>query len=229
MAGETWIINKTPNLINLTQNITFTSYWSMLGVDGHPFSKIIIQSTKIAYVDSNNNSDTVYNSSSGWAIKIGSEEPQRTITFDSSPTGELLTWLQANAVKQGPTISFKHRYKNDSLIGTGTYKFRYYSIEEPPKTETWIINETFSESTNRGDIKVSFTSGGTKFGQISVGGNSTETHGIIYCYKKSDGTWQTFFPLQNGWTVSKYRTVVFDDPVTDSTLLAWLKENASKK
>lgn len=134
MAGETWIINKTPNLTNLTQDVAFTSYWSMLGVDGHPFSKIIIQSTKIAYVDSNNNSDTVYNSSSGWAIKIGSEEPQRTITFDSSPTGELLTWLQANAVKQGPTISFKHRYQNSSLIGTETYKFRRYSVEKPVAT-----------------------------------------------------------------------------------------------
>ena len=42
MAGETWIINKTPNLINLTQDVTFTSYWSALGVDGHQFSKITI-------------------------------------------------------------------------------------------------------------------------------------------------------------------------------------------
>lgn len=30
-----------------------------------------------------------------------------------------------------PTISFKHRFKNDTLIGTGTYKFRRYSVEEP--------------------------------------------------------------------------------------------------
>lgn len=27
-----------------------------------------------------------------------------------------------------PTISFKHRFKNDTLIGTGTYKFRHYSV-----------------------------------------------------------------------------------------------------
>lgn len=35
-----------------------------------------------------------------------------------------------------PTISFKHRFKNDTLIGTGTYKFRRYSVEEPVATYT---------------------------------------------------------------------------------------------
>lgn len=30
-----------------------------------------------------------------------------------------------------PTISFTRRYQNSTLIGTGTYKFRRYSVEEP--------------------------------------------------------------------------------------------------
>ena len=128
-----------------------------------------------------------------------------------------------------PTISFKHRFKNDALIGTGAYKFRRYSVEEPVSEETWIINESFDESDKSGDIKVSFTSGGTKFGQISIGGSSTKYYGLIYCYLKSNGAWQTFFPIQNGWTVDKYRTVVFDNPVTDLTLLAWLNNNAVKQ
>lgn len=33
-----------------------------------------------------------------------------------------------------PTISFTHRYQNSTLIGTGTYKFRRYSVEEPVVT-----------------------------------------------------------------------------------------------
>lgn len=33
-----------------------------------------------------------------------------------------------------PTISFKHFYKTDTLIGTGTYKFRRYSQSEPVVT-----------------------------------------------------------------------------------------------
>ena len=28
-------------------------------------------------------------------------------------------------------IVFKHRYKSDSLIGTGTYKFRPYTVASP--------------------------------------------------------------------------------------------------
>ena len=127
------------------------------------------------------------------------------------------------------TIFFKHRFKNDTLIGTGTYKFRRYSVEEPVVSETWIINESFDESDKSGDVKVSFTSGGTKFGQISIGGSSTKYYGLIYCYLKSDGAWQTFFPIQNGWTVEKYGTVTFDEPVTDSKLLAWLQTNAVKQ
>ena len=229
MAEETWIINKTPNLIAQTYEVIFTSYWSFAGVSGHQYSKIVMQSTTIAYVDSNNNSETVYNSSSGWSVKLGTEEPQRTITFNSSPTGDLLTWLQANAAKQGPTISFKPRYKNDSLVGTGTYKFRHYSIAEPPKTETWIINETFEKDSDSFQIEVPFTSGGMQFGQISGGGSSDEYYGLIYIYLRSDGIWQTFFPLQNGWTVDKYRTIIFDKPVTDSTLLSWLQKNAVKQ
>lgn len=37
----------------------------------------------------------------------------------------------ASLFEATPTISFKHRFKNDTLIGTGTYKFRRYSVEEP--------------------------------------------------------------------------------------------------
>lgn len=33
-----------------------------------------------------------------------------------------------------PTISFTRRYQNSTLVGTGTYKFRRYSVEEPVVT-----------------------------------------------------------------------------------------------
>lgn len=469
MAEETWIINKTPNLTVQTYEVIFTSYWSLAGVSGHQYSKIVMQSTTIAYVDSNNNSETVYNSSSGWSVKLGAEEPQRTITFDSSPTGDLLTWLQANAVKQGPVFAFRRRYNNSDLIGTGAYRFRRYSrgtftgktllnktwianqtielqpvaktynvsfyfygtdvstkrtsgtmelsnaalvygaqgeysaftsytngswvdyfcdvisftggtdinnieliewlnangkivdtittlaghtrkmnsgkimksfsgdseelslyalegvtscsqftqsgsyilfygvntyfpvtysgtsvsltgtmvwcqeqggtwwyrlssmksspsvlsknltgdetpiikitggssaavlrlinwflknsieLEPDSTTETWIINESFEADSDSFQIEIPFTSGGMRFGQISGGGSSDKYYGLIYLYLRSDGIWQTFFPLQNGWTVDKYRTIIFDKPVTDSTLLSWLQKNAVKQ
>lgn len=42
-----------------------------------------------------------YNDNEVWAWKTGwLDQAYRTITFDAAPTGELLTWLQANGVKQ---------------------------------------------------------------------------------------------------------------------------------
>ncbi len=230
MAGETWTINKTPNLINLTLNVSFTSYWSMLGVDGHPFSKIIIQSTKIVYVDSNNNSDTVYNSSSGWAIKFGSEEPQRTITFVSSPTGELLTWLRANAVKRGPTFSFKHRYKNDSLIGVDTYKFRHYSIEEPPKetlsNKTWIANPVIGFPSSSKIYNVSFYFYGTDVETKRMSGSFTLSN-LTATYGAQD-SYSAFTSYANGAWVDYFCDVISFTGGTDINnfeFISWLKAN----
>ena len=43
---------------------------------------------------------------------------------------DLISWLKANATQILPA-SFKHYYKNTTLIGTGTYKFRPYTAKEP--------------------------------------------------------------------------------------------------
>lgn len=44
-----------------------------------------------------------------------------------------------------PTLTFKHLY-NAGTIGTGTYKFRHYSQQEPSSGETWVLNETVNIS-----------------------------------------------------------------------------------
>lgn len=125
-------------------------------------------------------------------------------------------------------ISFKPYYQGASLIGEGTIKFKEYAANKST-TERWVINETFDKFTTSADVQVDFVSGGSRFGMMSIGGSSSKYYGLIYSYKRSDGIWQTFFPLQNGWTVDKYRTIIFDKPVTDSTLLSWLQKNAVKQ
>lgn len=68
-------------------------------------------------------------------VSIGwTDEAYKTINITSKLSevtdGEmLLTWLQANATKQS-SISFKHYYQN-SPIGTGTIRFRPYTVTEP--------------------------------------------------------------------------------------------------
>lgn len=58
-------------------------------------------------------------------------DPIITITGGTDTTNEtLISWLEANATQILPT-SFKHYYKNTTLIGTGTYKFRPYTVIQP--------------------------------------------------------------------------------------------------
>lgn len=98
-------------------------------------------------------------------------------------------------------------------------------------TETWIINETFDAYNASYDIAVSYTSGGRHFDQISFGNKSSTTYyALIYSYKDSDGIFHTVMPLNSGnWSISGYRTIIFDSPVTDANLLNWLQTRAVKK
>lgn len=65
---------------------------------------------------------------SGWT-----NSAYRTVTFDEEPTGALLTYLEANATEiQDDPYKFRRYYRNDQLIGSGTYKFRSYTVTEPP-------------------------------------------------------------------------------------------------
>lgn len=87
--SETWVWNENPNFdIDQTfENISFisnnTSYTS-IDIHVYPLNKMYYDNTRI------------YNLESYTWIN----EAYRTITFEEPPTGDLLTLLQANAVKQ---------------------------------------------------------------------------------------------------------------------------------
>lgn len=81
----------------------------------------------------------VYNNST-WI-----DEKYRKITFATPPTGDLLTWLQANGVKQQPTYTFKHWKKsnvvvNRTLVGEKYYYFKPYTILGLYKITTTLTN-----------------------------------------------------------------------------------------
>ena len=86
-TGETWVLNETfdsggqensftTNFVSNNTNYTSLSYGS------NPRDHITYDST-----------DVYFNGS--W-----SNPAYRTITFETAPTGDLLTWLQANGTKQ---------------------------------------------------------------------------------------------------------------------------------
>lgn len=108
MATETWVLNETP-VINSTNvyNIDFTvdgksdafkSIKIAAGTD-EPMPYYYIQaSIAVPFSDELGFGLTLYNTGgggSGWQ-----DQAYRTISFNTAPTGDLLTWLQANSVKQ---------------------------------------------------------------------------------------------------------------------------------
>lgn len=92
-TGETWVLNESPTLIQYAKqfDISFTSNsnsytYLKFGEDSIGIAQALYYGTTQVYEDGNN----------AW-----SNAAYRTITFASAPTGDLLTWLQANGTKQG--------------------------------------------------------------------------------------------------------------------------------
>ena len=100
--GETWVINESPNTNYFSFDVSFISneqpYVNLrlegdLHITGIVYNLPNLQGYVIAYENGN---DGYY-----WTY-----EAYRTITFETAPTGDLLTWLQANAVKQTTGVAF---------------------------------------------------------------------------------------------------------------------------
>ena len=84
-TGETWLLNSTLNATDVSSIINFVS-------NGTTYTNIVYDASgKIQLKYSGN---VVYSAGS-WT-----NEAYRTITFETAPTGDLLTWLQANGTKQ---------------------------------------------------------------------------------------------------------------------------------
>lgn len=96
-TGETWIINAKVVLpghdTQIETEIRFTS-------NNKTFSKFSVGGKLAVYMGVYYDDENVYNpftidENEGWE-----DVAYRTVVFYESPTGALLTWLQANAVKQ---------------------------------------------------------------------------------------------------------------------------------
>ena len=85
-SEETWLLNTNPEWEGIkTYDINFIS-------NGEVFIEIAMD-FRLRYIQPNN-PVAVYSENSGWA-----DAAYRTITFDEAPTGDLLTWLEANGTR----------------------------------------------------------------------------------------------------------------------------------
>ena len=92
-AKETWVINDEAAGELVTTQIAFTS-------NGQKFTSIgAVYDGSVFSLQYGNNEIAIFTpgASSGYEFY---NEAYRKLTFDTPPTGALLTWLQANGVKQ---------------------------------------------------------------------------------------------------------------------------------
>ena len=97
-AGETWVLNSSLQAVgkgDVTFPIGFTS-------NGSIFSRVTVQSSKSVHGDGGYDAGgLLYDSVQVYAMfGVWTNETYRTVTFLEPPNGELLAWLQVNAVKQ---------------------------------------------------------------------------------------------------------------------------------
>lgn len=86
-SEETWLLNTNPEWEGFkTYDINFIS-------NSEAFIRISMDFA-LRYIQPNGDGVPVYNKNSGWG-----NTTYRTITFDEEPTGDLLTWLEANGTR----------------------------------------------------------------------------------------------------------------------------------
>lgn len=193
---KTWVINENVNLSAFYIETNFTS-------NNESFYKleVSIPSNELYYFKTGFPPNPVWSSNTGWVIKA-----YRTITFETAPTGELLAWLEANAVKIDalPAVVELTQAQYDAL----------------PQGKTWVLNKILNHETFQA-TDISFTSNGLPYTSIMrVYAPEGNPPYIILKYG-----WRYVYYDDEGWDDQAYRTITFDTAPTGD-LLAWLEANA---
>ena len=114
--AETWVLNESLQFTSsVATEINFTS-------NGTAFVYFRINTPEMYYCTSTSIFSgyvTVYNRQSGWV-----NQAYRTVVFDTAPTGDLLTWLQANGTKQAEPEPEPTTPKNACLIDGTRYSIK---------------------------------------------------------------------------------------------------------
>lgn len=96
--AETWVLNETGRISVVTYTAAFTSngtsFSTIQGSSRIRYGSTIVTNVLELALEGG---DAVYEWSGPGSFV---DQAYRTLTFDTAPTGDLLTWLQANGVKQ---------------------------------------------------------------------------------------------------------------------------------
>lgn len=182
-AKETWVIKSDATGEFATTQISFTS-------NGRKFTSIgANDSSGIAMVLYYDNYEAAGYDLGGGVYEFETEA-YRKLTFDTPPTGALLTWLQSNATKQPDDTAIQDT-KALTITSNGTVS---------------VTPDAPYDALKKVDVTVDVASGGGSAGettQLQVETIEANTGSALFCL------WQT----SNGWT----GTGTFDSQ-TDFTL-----------
>lgn len=169
-AKETWVLNETISALSaFSFSVSFTSNGaSYAGIKTvGAFSPV---GYNVGYTNSSGSSSSVYFADANkWA-----NQAYRKLTFATPPTGALLTWLQANGVKQ-PDDTAVQDSKALTITSNGTVSVTPDAPYDALKTVDVTVNVA--------------SGGGTETTSVDVYGSSETIDMPIFC------TWQT----ANGW------------------------------
>ncbi len=182
-TSETWVLNYIVTIDNsLSVAINFTS-------NGQSFSLFHFDSDRLRYDDIR----------ASLAPDIGSptvamERFYCKVTFAIAPTGALLTWLQANGVKQEKNLAIQPS-KSLTITSNGT---------------TTITPDVPYDAMGQVGVTVNVASGGAsgETTQLQVYTDTSNTPSALFCL------WQT----SNGWTVTSNFDTTTDFTIPNVTV-----------
>lgn len=153
-----------------------------------------------------------------------------TFTFTLPLTGTVPI-IVVYDIGETSQVTFKHFY-DAGTIGSGTYKFRHYSQQEPSSGETWVLNDSITNDTLQYGISPNWGVNVDEYSiyqSVEFTSNNTKYYGLC---NYNDGrppalTTQTLNVYSSGWTNEAYRTITFETAPTGD-LLTWLQANGTK-
>lgn len=168
-AKETWVLNNTINTASaFSFSVSFVS--NSVSYTGIKTGALTPSGRDLRYIDSSGSTTQAY----GADVRIWSDQAYRKLTFDTPPTGDLLTWLQSNGVKQPDDTAIQDT-KALTITSNGTVS---------------VTPDAPYDALKKVDVTVDVASGGgTETTSVEVYGDSSTIDMPIFC------TWQT----ENGW------------------------------
>ncbi len=143
LQPSTWLINEAPDVTPYVSSGT-QPFTSSIGGVSYKFRSISIGDGVISYYDLSQGEDAIVYNESRWP-----NAALRKITFEEEPTGGLLTWLQANAIKVTAPIVGKtlNEYTWDEISYISSHNLTEKYGIKVGDTKSTIINGTIGNTT----------------------------------------------------------------------------------